>query len=81
MASKEVLNRKIQLLEKEISDLKAEKGVIIRKAGKVVRELRAGNQDLLRLSMNIEEHPENYHGPCHCQMCQSYQDERVSEDR
>lgn len=37
-----------------------------------VSELQSERNELLRLSMSIAEHPEDYDGPCWCKLCISY---------
>lgn len=39
-----------------------------------VAQLRTQNEQLLELSMGLEEHPEGYDGPCMCKLCMSYAD-------
>ena len=36
--------------------------------------LRAENEQLLGLSSSLDEHPEDYQGPCMCKLCMSYAD-------
>lgn len=36
------------------------------------KELEVENKQLLELSENLDEHPEEYDGPCLCKLCKSY---------
>lgn len=40
-----------------------------------VKTLRRTCDQLFTLSESIEQHPDEYDGPCRCQMCQSYANE------
>jgi len=37
-----------------------------------LKAMKVQNNDLLELSSNLNEHPEDYNGPCMCKLCQSY---------
>jgi hypothetical protein len=48
------------------------KAVMIGNYEKELTRLRDENAQLLSLSMNLDEHPDDYDGPCLCKSCQSY---------
>jgi len=47
-----------------------------------IDRLTAENESLLNLSAGLDEHPENYDGPCMCKLCMSYasNDEAAPKD-
>jgi hypothetical protein len=45
---------------------------VLAKKDKELAQLRDENEQLLSLSMNLDEHPDDYDGPCLCKSCQSY---------
>jgi hypothetical protein len=73
----------------EIARLKAENEALVAEqhiadgllgdANRRVAELEAENKALLELSMNLDEHPDDYDGPCMCKSCQSYCDDDEGE--
>lgn len=51
----------MRITEDEVRALKAEN-----------ERLKEENAGLLRLTWLIDEHPEDYNGPCECGLCESY---------
>jgi len=39
---------------------------------KQIARLISENKEFLTLTMLLDEHPEDYQGPCFCKLCQSY---------
>lgn len=64
-----------QLAEAENKELRqADKTHLSAKWGleKRYSELEAENEGLLKLTELLDEHPDDYDGPCYCKMCMSY---------
>ena len=43
-----------------------------RKIKRMRAQMEADYQTLLKLTMELDEHPEDYDGPCLCKLCASY---------
>ena len=54
-----------------VSDLQKDRAELLTQAERITK-LEADNKQLLELSENLDEHPEDYDGPCLCQLCKSY---------
>lgn len=37
-----------------------------------IKRLKKENDDFLKMTELLEEHPEGYEGPCYCKLCMSY---------
>jgi chromosome segregation ATPase len=74
-AKRQQIARTIEALEAENTDLEqacdAHQADTLQ-ATKIIWALKAQIGQLLNLSRNIDEHPEDYDGPCECRLCLTY---------
>ena len=47
---------------------------------KSIENLNKNIEWLITLTRDVDEHPEDYDGPCECHLCQSYMDDDYPED-
>jgi cell shape-determining protein MreC len=64
-----------QSIVKEVAELKAENKKLQARNKCLKRDktrVKADNRELLKLTEQLDEHPEGYDGPCFCKMCVGY---------